>query len=53
VISLTPVAATAKPDVLRFSCSCGQRIKVPLSYAGQRGKCPGCKNSVEIPCIEE
>ena len=37
-------------DVLiRFSCLCGKRIKVPAEYAGQTGRCPACKKLIKIP----
>jgi len=36
-------------DVIRFYCVCGQRIKVPKSYAGKAGRCPKCKSLVRIP----
>jgi membrane associated rhomboid family serine protease len=34
---------------IRFYCVCGQRIKVPKSYAGKAGRCPKCKSLVRIP----
>ena len=37
------------PGKLRFTCACGQRIIVPVSYAGRTGKCPGCQQRVSIP----
>jgi membrane associated rhomboid family serine protease len=36
-------------DFIRFYCVCGQRIKVPKSYAGKAGRCPKCKSLVRIP----
>ena len=34
---------------IRFYCICGQKIKVPKSYAGKAGRCPKCKSLVRIP----
>lgn len=34
---------------IRFTCACGQAIKVPARYAGRMGKCPRCKECVRIP----
>lgn len=34
---------------IRFTCSCGKRIKVPAKYAGKTGKCPACKRQLTIP----
>ena len=36
-------------EFIRFYCVCGQRIKVPKSYAGKAGRCPKCKSLVRIP----
>ena len=44
-----PKPKKVDPKVIRFACICGQKIKVPIKYAGKRGKCPGCANRVEIP----
>lgn len=44
-----PAATDNRPQFIRFSCSCGQRIKVPSSYAGRDGMCPGCKRRLTIP----
>ena len=36
--------------VIKFHCkNCGQKIRVPQTYAGKKGKCPKCKNMVVIP----
>lgn len=40
------------PGKLRFTCSCGQRIIVPMTFAGRTGKCPGCRQQVQIPASE-
>ena len=36
-------------EFIRFSCSCGKRVKIPAKYAGKVGKCPQCNNRVIIP----
>ena len=37
------------PELIRFYCPCGQRIKMPIKYAGRKGKCPRCGNSIQVP----
>jgi pSer/pThr/pTyr-binding forkhead associated (FHA) protein len=38
---------------IKFTCDgCGYLIRVPLSYAGKKGKCPTCKAVVRIPTAE-
>jgi len=40
-------------DKIRFHCkNCGQRMGVPQTYAGKKGKCPKCKNPVLVPCVK-
>lgn len=35
---------------IQFRCaSCSYLVKVPIAYAGRKGKCPGCKEVVRIP----
>lgn len=42
----------AKDDgYIRFRCSCQKRIKVPKSYAGKKGKCPGCALRIIVPAV--
>jgi len=37
-------------SVIRFNCTfCGFQLRVPSIYAGKKGKCPKCKNTVLIP----
>jgi hypothetical protein len=38
-----------KEEFIRFTCSCGERFKVPLKYAGKIGICPKCKLRVRLP----
>lgn len=39
--------------VIKSGCiHCGQKIDVPVSYAGKRVKCPKCQNIVVIPKAE-
>ena len=40
--------------MIKFYCKhCGQKISVPESRAGKKGKCPECKNIVAIPKEED
>lgn len=40
--------------MIKFSCSqCGKNITAPDHFAGKRGKCPGCKQPVNIPSAED
>ncbi len=32
-----------------FSCVCGKRVKIPVSFAGSKGKCPECGKVINIP----
>ncbi|MBN2843693.1 MAG: hypothetical protein JXM68_11410 [Sedimentisphaerales bacterium] len=32
-----------------FSCECGKRVKIPVSFAGSKGKCPECGQVINIP----
>jgi membrane associated rhomboid family serine protease len=36
-------------ELIRFSCKCGKKIKVPKKYSGKTGKCPQCHERVQIP----
>ena len=49
VLRATPVETPAAPTVLRFACSCGKRIKVPVNQAGRKGRCPQCRRIIAIP----
>ncbi|MHC4293308.1 MAG: zinc ribbon domain-containing protein [Planctomycetota bacterium] len=41
-------------DFIKFNCHhCDKRIKVPAKYAGGQGKCPQCRNVVQVPALEE
>ena len=42
-------AQSPPPEFIRFTCPCGQRIKVPQKLAGQEGLCPKCKKTIPIP----
>jgi len=35
--------------MIRFSCKCGRKIKVPGKYSGKVGKCPQCHEKIIIP----
>ncbi len=45
----SPPTEPAKDTLIRFSCSCGKRFKVPPSLAGKMGKCPKCNARMKIP----
>ena len=47
-MSIKPTAA-ADSELIRFTCACGKRIKVPAHHAGRTGTCPRCKSQVKIP----
>ncbi len=35
---------------MKFNCeSCGKEIRVPHTYAGKKGRCPGCKVVLTVP----
>lgn len=39
--------------MIKFHCkSCDQRISVPETHAGKKGRCPMCKNIVVVPKIK-
>jgi membrane associated rhomboid family serine protease len=41
--------SSAADGMIRFSCKCGKKIKVPSKYSGKTGKCPQCHARVIIP----
>lgn len=34
---------------IRFMCPCGKAVKMPSKYAGKKGRCPKCGESLRIP----
>jgi membrane associated rhomboid family serine protease len=38
-----------KEEFIRFTCSCGKKLKMPTKYAGKTGICPKCKLRIKIP----
>lgn len=42
-------AASAPSQFIHFSCTCGQRLKMPRTFAGRTGMCPACKKTLIIP----
>jgi hypothetical protein len=43
-----------KSPKIKFHCeSCGQKIRVAQIHAGKKGKCPNCKNLINIPSHPE
>jgi uncharacterized C2H2 Zn-finger protein len=45
----TPEIEEPLDDCIRFSCRCGQAIKVPSQHAGHFGRCPQCGTRLQIP----
>jgi len=35
--------------MIRFSCKCGKKIRVPGKYSGKTGRCPQCHARIVIP----
>ena len=35
--------------LIYFNCACGKRVKMPVSFAGKKGRCPQCNNVIHIP----
>jgi membrane associated rhomboid family serine protease len=44
-----PKAAKPKDEFIRFTCKCGNKIKVHRKDAGKTGRCPKCSAWVEAP----
>jgi len=39
--------------MIKFNCKkCGQKLSVPETYAGKKGKCPRCENIIVVPEIQ-
>ncbi|MFA5239001.1 MAG: rhomboid family intramembrane serine protease [Phycisphaerae bacterium] len=38
-----------REEFIRFTCSCGKKLKMPVKYGGKTGVCPQCKLRVRIP----
>jgi len=36
-------------EFIRFTCSCGKRLKMPSKYTGRMDRCPKCNACVRIP----
>lgn len=47
-LSIT-LPSPSQPAMIRFTCPCGKRIKVPTRHAGRTGRCPACGNQIRIP----
>ncbi len=47
-----PTPQKASEPMVRFYCTCGQKIKMPAKYAGKTGKCPKCRKKVTIPSAQ-
>jgi phage FluMu protein Com len=46
----TPAASPPTPAFIEFFCAeCGQLVRTPAAAAGKKGKCPLCRQVVEIP----
>ena len=46
---IMPRPGAQQAPYIRFSCRCGQKMKIAGAYAGQIVKCPKCSNRVRIP----
>ena len=44
-----PTTQKASEQMVRFYCTCGQKIKMPAKHAGRTGKCPKCRLKITIP----
>jgi uncharacterized RDD family membrane protein YckC len=44
-----PVLENPEDEFIKFTCDCGQKIKVPITYKGKKGRCPKCHNPIQIP----
>lgn len=42
---------TPSDGFLRFSCTCGRRLKVPAASPPSHGKCPDCGRIVPVPGV--
>jgi membrane associated rhomboid family serine protease len=49
VTEKSAVQSRAADDMIRFSCKCGKKIKVPRKYSGKTGKCLQCGARIKIP----
>ena len=45
------VSSRAADGIIRFYCGCGQKIKMPVKYAGRAGTCPKCGGKITIPAV--
>lgn len=48
-VKKSAVQSGAADGMIRLSCKCGQKIKVPKKYSGKTGKCPQCGSKITIP----
>lgn len=46
------VQSFQEPVMIRFNCTCGKPIKVPLQYSGKTGRCPHCGREVKVPVFQ-
>jgi len=45
----TPEGWSRVRGVIRFACTCGTELRLPLVLAGESGRCPSCRRSLEAP----
>lgn len=43
------ISDNSNDGFIRVYCQCGMRCKIPSQFAGKTGKCPRCKQPVQIP----
>lgn len=50
VAKTAAIELPTQPDTIEFSClHCSSQVRTPRSMAGKKGRCPSCKEVVQIP----
>lgn len=45
-------AFSVKEGNIYFYCDCGYKLKVPVTFSGKKGRCPGCETTMEVPKLK-